>query len=403
MKQKLFITLTLLSVVFCYRAAALPQPPEFSTSANPQWYYIQLQGSSAATNSYLTANAGQLQGNPLAESGLAEVNKQLWRVEIVTTGSYRIVNKYYSENMDAVYDSEKGASTVLLSSNSSVQWRLSTVGDFYVLRISVQPAGGTSGYVYLTREASGEILLGASTNTAATKVKFVAFGNSYILSNGGDNVWYNLLSARSGYTDKCITDVTADNEAVKFAVLPRETDNRYQQWKVVAKNPASGNGLVDFINRATGNLIHTASVCGENAYYYSLFTTLPDESSGWTIQAKNDGRYEISTTDDVTGLTKYWNLTNEGEIPEVYLPGYNENTGFEWTFDWAGEETKTSLSPLPAASVRIYSAQRRIYVESEDTYTITTIYGAPVAHDVDLPAGVYLVGIGNQITKILVK
>lgn len=401
MKQKLFIV-TLLSVVFCYQAAAAPQPPEASTSTDPKWYYIQLQGSSAATNSYLTANTGQLQGNPLAESSLSEVNKQLWRIEKVTTSHYRVINKYYGENLDAVYDSEKGSRIILLSSSNSVQWLFSANGDFFIIRISVEPAGGTSGYRYLTREANGDILLGASSIADATKVKFIAFGNSYILSNGGDNVWYNLLSARDGYTDKCITDVTADNEAVKFAVLPQKTDNRYQQWKVVAKNPASGNGLVEFINRATGNLIHTASVCGENAYYYSLFTTLPNESAGWTIQAKSAGHYEISTTDAVTKLTKYWNLANEGEAPEVYLPGYNENTGFEWTFDWVDEET-TSLSPLPAKSVRIYSAQRRIYVEGEDTYTITTVYGAPVTHDLDLPAGVYLVSVRNQTTKILVK
>jgi hypothetical protein len=394
MKIKLFIIELLLSIICCLNMTA----QNSSTEANPKWFYIQVKGIALTADWVLTDADGQVKGQPLAITGIDAINKQLWRFEIPDgVNAYRIINKHSKKQLTVVLDGNLRRPA--LTENSPVYWSFSTspTSGYKYLKVYNEPVEGTAGDIYLFqgRYNTYTLVSERSLGTGTFNELFRCASNEIpVPSTGNTTLWMHI---RNPKTNKYLTDAVSIAPGKNFTM---ETQNisLSQQWKMIAK----GNGNVEFVNRATGNIISTTA--NLNRYYFLDYTGNPAESNGWKYAAISaaSNQYEIFTT-SADGAISYWNATTEGEAPATYSAGNTANTTYAWAFSWVDEVYTAIEQPEVLDNTRVYVRNRRIYVEGCDEYRITSISGMQVRKNIELPSGIYLVTTKAKTTKILVK
>ena len=407
MMRKLLFTLELiLSLTLCSNLAAqLPSP---STASNPKWYYIQVIGTSTTLNLVATVVGDNVVGKPLNTGDMNVLSSQLWRFEMRTSGTsgYAIFNKSTGKQLSVTYNQTQNQRVAVVSDNSSTLWRFvrQTSDDGYVIRLASETGlQGTSGDIYLYQlplaQNYGVVLTGTANNTGPNATfNFVLNQIPIISAPGNTVVWMYIQNAKSG---KYITDAVASPQDQAYFILSdlktggAETS---QQWKLT-KNV---NNRIVFTNRATGNIISSESVF--DRYYYLQFANNQDIGDGWNLDPLASNQYAIYTT-NTDGVVKYWYETTPGMPTNSYLKDYANNSPYAWLFSWAAEESPTGIQNPPALpdDIRVYSYNKRIYVEGCNDYKIITVYGTPVNQNSSLPVGVYLVITKNGTTKVLVK
>jgi hypothetical protein len=395
MKTKSLIIGLLLSAVCCLNTAAQSS----STEANPKWYYIQVKGLGLTANRVLTEVDGQVLGQPLNTSHIDSISKQLWRFEIPSgTTAYRIINKYSQKQLTVVFDAVNNLRRPALTDNSTTIWSFtSAITGYKYMRIVNEPEEGVQGDIYLSQTFNQGYackLVSLANRTTDNEYFRCVLNEIPVASTGDATVWMNI---RNPKTNKYLTDAVSSAPGTNFT-LESQSNSQAQQWKITAKE----NGNVEFVNRATGNLISTATRLDK--YYYVDYAADPAGNTGWkyALASGGDGQYEVYSTGD-DSVISYWNATTNGQAPDVYSAGSTANSTYAWIFSWV-EETRTGIhSPVVWDNIRVYSKDKRIYVEGCDEYRIITVSGMPVRKNIELPLGIYLVTVKGKTTKILVK
>jgi hypothetical protein len=395
MKYKLSIMWLLLNAIASIHTAAQTS----STEANPKWYYIQVRGIGPTAAQVLTNVDGQVLGQNLATTDVVSISKQLWRFEI-SSGGYRVINKYSKQQLTVVFDAAANVRRPALTDNSPTSWSfiVSATSGYKYVGILNEPQEGTQGEIYLsqTRYNNNALkLVSAADRTSDNELFRCVLNEMPITSTDEATLW---MTIRNPKTNKYLTDAVASAPGVHFT-LEAANNAQSQQWKILAKD----NGNVEFVNRATGNMIATETYL--NKYYYVNYTTDPAGNTGWqyALAGGSTGQYVVSTT-DAGGVDSYWNATTDGQAVNVYSPGNTANSTYAWIFTWVDEVYTGINRPvfLPD-NIRVYALNRRIYVDGCDDYRITAISGMPMRKNTDLPAGIYLVTVKDKTTKILVK
>lgn len=403
MRKKILFTWLVFSVLICGKIAA--QLPKQSTADNPVWYYIKVIGTASGNtlDRVLTASGDNVVGLPVSYD-LYTMNHQLWRFEVVNMGDvrgYEITNKATKKKLSVVFDETKKVRTAVISDNPSTVWRfLTSTMPYYNIWISIEPSGGTTGSIYLFQTGSAqnyELRFGGDSYKTNSNARFsFVLNDNPIASTDKEIVWMNIKNAKTG---KYLTDESLGSDALfSMETLISDENDTSQQWKLVYKD----NGCVDFINRSTGNVIHTKTKF--DRYYYLFNTDDPAESDGWSLEPLGSGQFAISTTNQ-EGIVNYWYATTTDEATSPYTSGYVSDTPYAWMFSVADEEDFTGVNKptLEEDGIHVYVYDKRIYVKGHDDYKIVTVYGTPVPSDVSLPTGVYLVTVKGRTTKVLVK
>jgi hypothetical protein len=399
MKIKLFSIWFLVSAAFCLNMAA----QESSTEANPKWFFIQVKGASSDTYDRVLTEIDdeQVVGKPLATSDINELNKQLWRFEVPSgVQGYRVINKYSKKQLTVVFHSGTNQRRLGVTGASTVFWypvSSSTTGYIY-WRIVNEPTEGVAGAIFLSQTSDNSYayrLVTQADRTTNDEIFRCVRNNIPVASSDNTTIWMNI---RNPKTDKYLTDAVSSTSGINFTLENKDGSSFLQQWKMIPK----GNGNLEFVNRATGNIISTET--NLNKYYYVDYTTHPAESAGWKYAptANNAVQYVVFST-EADGVVSYWNATTDGQAPDSYSVGKAAGSTYAWIFSWV-EEIYTSIQPsVVLDNIRVYSANKRIYVEGCDEYRITSISGMPVRKNSELPIGIYLVTVKGKTTKVLVK
>lgn len=402
MRKKLLFTWLVLGALFCGKIAA--QLPKQSTEENPIWYYVKVVGVSAGNtdNRVLTASGEDVLGLPVSFE-MSDMEYQLWRFEVVTIGEergYQIVNKATKKKLSAIYDSAKKVRKAVVSDDPTTVWRFPNASAPYNIKMSIEPTGGTSGSVYLLQTGSTqnyELRFGGSSYVSSNNALFTfELNNNPMISTDEHIVWMNIKNAKTG---NYLTDESLGSDAsFSMKALIDEDGITPQQWKLIKKD----NGRIDFVNRATGNVIHTKTHF--ERYYYLLNTNNTTDSDGWNLEPLGKSQFAASTTNQ-DGIVNYWYATTPDEATSSFVAESAQNSSFAWTFSIAFEEKGSSIDDpiLGDDGIRIYPCDRRICVEGCDDYRIYTVYGIPVLRNEYLPTGIYLVTVKGKTTKVLVK
>jgi hypothetical protein len=392
-----------------FLAEVAAQLPQVSTASQPEWYYIQVQGESdGRTDRVFTVEGTSVFGRTMVvEPASPDLDKQLWRFE-QSGSNYLIFNKANEKKLGITYNASKDISVGNLSDSPATQWQLEKNGDYYNIKATVVPSGGDALKVYAHQannygNRNFVIMFEESNynNTANSKFHFVSSKDySIALSTDEKPVWYFITSAQPEHLNKGITDIVDQaHPHIKFAIETIDVNNDSQQWKVVKKSNAITDERVQFINRATGHIIQTASILN-NSFHYIQYTDQTDGSNGWNTNHIGSGQFEVYATEN-DGIVRYLNLAAQSQQQPDFLGEDTKDTGFAWLFTTVGDNTglKAQTSDQP----HIYVKDKRIVVAGSDDYVIRNIQGISVAQSVDLSAGVYLVTVREKIYKIIVK
>ncbi|MDR0506207.1 MAG: RICIN domain-containing protein [Dysgonamonadaceae bacterium] len=398
MKSKLFIIIFMLIVAGFVKTAAQSS----STEENPKWYYIQVKGSGRTANLALTDVDGQVLGYPLNTSHVDSISRQLWRFEIMSNPQgYKIINKYSKKQLTVYYDEAAQLRRPVMTDNTSTVWMTvsSSTSGYKYLKLQNEPQEGTAGDIYLSQTFSGGNLcklVSEANRVSANEVFHFQLNDIPVVSSDDATLWLNIRNVKA---NKYLTDMVATSSGINFT-LEAQNNSQSQQWKII--NKGNGSGTVEFVNRATGNIISTSTHLDK--YFYVDYALNTDESDGWkyTAVSASSNQYQIFTVSD-KDVYSYWNATTDGQAPDIYSSNV-ENSTYAWIFYWVEEVRGMGIDFISdSENIRVYSQNRRIYVDNCNDYKIVSIYGTPVRKNIELPLGVYLVTVKGKTTKILVK
>jgi hypothetical protein len=397
-----------LACLLCYTGAQA-QRFEESTADNPKWFYIRVRGAGATAGLVITERAGVVTGETLQTELSTGIDQQLWRVEAGETSSptakcYRIINKASGKKLDIAYDAGRTKRIAVASETPLTEWRIVNNTN---LRAATEPAGGTSGQVYLTQtDSDGDYLLTFAASSGITndnaKFDFWAYGSFPLICSGNAVAWLRIHNAKTSLSGQCLADVGDAAPQGPFLMVEQAADDHSQQWKIVYANPPADPDRVDFVNRATGRAIGTTTVY--DMYYYLQAFTVPEVNEGWRIEALSGALHQIASGSPTAAW--FWNAMAmaDGEQPPLFYEGSpDKEQGFAWQFSLVEEKTTGIRRPEVSSNIKVYTRDRYIYVEGADSYTITNVCGMRMPHHRPLPAGVYIVNTDNNTIKVLVQ
>ncbi|NDV47398.1 hypothetical protein D0T49_10105 [Paludibacter sp. 221] len=394
--KKGFLIFVMATAAFLLRG----QLPEVSTDSKPIWYYIQVVGDgSDRANRVWTVEGTDVYGRPMETQ--TNVDKQLFRFEM-SGNNFVIINKSTEKIVDVIKDSDARL-TVSSGGTSFIIAQIPNT-NYYNLETTRIPTGGSSGEKWAHQGNSGYsyhiILTGTSYYRGEnSKYSFVAYDEvNLTYSDSSTEAWYCITSANPAYQNKCVTDVTASTASLaNYTITDIDASNSAQQWKLVKRT----DDKVDFVNKATGNIMSTTSTAGE-FYNYTQFTKNDSETNGWTLAYNNGAQYVISGVEE-DGNTRYWRMTLDNQVPDKYDTGNILYSDFAWRIKKANG-SGTDLKQVESdGEFTVYTENRRIVVEGTEDYTVRTIQGLQVNKTEELPVGIYLVSIGKKTIKVLVK
>ncbi|MCC8145649.1 MAG: RICIN domain-containing protein [Bacteroidales bacterium] len=405
MKTKKTLVVLILSIIFGMKIYA--QAPVYSTAENPVWQYIQVIGTTDRMDRVFTAEEGRVYGRPMY-TGLdrTSIDKQLWRLEKVTSTSIMIVNKATGKKLDVEYDSSLRLRVAILNDSPSTNWRFQRNGNNYNMRMLTEPAEGTAGnilaYQGISTSRRNYIIMfdAASKNSDLNaQFQFITFNNSLPVESNDKEVWYFIKSAKPGMENQCVTAIANPTDPyIKFNLAAKEASNPNQYWKFVKVTEDEENLHYYIQNKATREIISTEIILDK--YFYVQNTTDMQEGYGWQFISINKEQFELRGKDGTA--VRYLNAASSDTKSETYLAGRSENTGFAWTFEWAEGEVGIT-NPVINEEIRVTSEEKRIIVFGTDDYTVWNIYGSQVGKNVALPTGIYLVVINGEARKVIVK
>ncbi|MDL2323502.1 hypothetical protein LJC52_05915, partial [Bacteroidales bacterium OttesenSCG-928-A17] len=387
--------------------------PEVSTEDKPIWYQIQVLGSDTGRSGRMfTVQNGEVYGQPAVSSiEPEEIDPQLWRFELDGT-EYVIINKATNQKLGVVYSTAKGGIGILnVSNNPTGKWKLNRMSEqYYQMESTVAAAGGGSSDVFAHQSNSANgvrnyVIMLVATNwgtSADSYFNFVRYEDPSVkISDDTNTTWYYITNTMEGYTNKCMTDVTALSENVKFSVEDIDKTSEYQQWKVLRNSADPLDKKVQFVNKATNNIIQTNSV-PYGLFTYIQYTTTFSESNGWNLNYIGDKQYEISG-EETDGVVRYLFAADESfTFPEVYVEGAL-NSAFSWEFVMV-EGPGVGIDPIITEdNIKVYVEDKKIVVKGTDDYRVWNIQGIQLVKDIRLSNGVYIVRLPNRSVKVLVK
>lgn len=404
--KKPYLLIAMLATIF-FHQKVVAQLPESSTETNPVWYYLQVEGENERMDLVFTAVDNVLYGKKqIISADMSQVATQLWRFE-QHAGGYTIINKLENRSLFVAYDISSGINYCTLSENSATFFDIVPYESGYQIVAKSIPQGAIQNDIYLHQANDGgnrnyRIMLVSTTwaNDPNSTYSFILFHDFEIeYSDSDKDVWYNLASAKPGIENKCITDIVTESTGVNLAIVPIQAENKSQQWKVVKKSATIDDNRIDFINRETGNVIHTYSDYRPN-YNLPRVTQDRNESNGWTPVYLGGGQYMLFGVEEDL-ITRYLNATVIDEQPEEWSEKSNMDTGFAWYFKKV--ENSSDINELLMDNIQVYSTNGRIVVSGTDNYSIYSIVGMHMDKSQNLPQGIYLVNVNGKIIKIFVK
>ena len=212
-------------------------------------------------------------------------------------------------------------------------------------------------------------------------------------SNGSDEFWYNLLSAKSGVENLAITE-TPDG-VYKITVAALDNENESQQWKFI-EDESTGN--VYIVNKKSGNQILSDSRLQD--IYNATLIGLDSLNRGLKAAQIGDGQYAFSAIegDDIERYLALQELSAEG----VVLDEENLNSS---AFAWVAKEvTTTGVEEISAENFVIsVTEDRRIIVENAADYQVRSLAGIELPKDASLEKGVYIVTVGSVSKKVSIE
>lgn len=385
------------------------QRPEVSTEDNPKWYYIQVVGSDTRVGRVFTVEGTKVYGREMTTSiDPAVTATQLWRFEKGANGSYVVINKSTGLKLDLAYDSSENTGGAVVSEDPGVSFKINDLGDYYQFESSAAAPNTPSGEVYLHQGNSGynfmvitvDTTWGNGLNSSFQFKQFVDYSIEY--SDDKTETYYQIVNASKDFAGQTIKEQNVDEESddVEASVVLEATDENdaTSQWRAVKTDEG-----VQFVNRASQRQLMTLpEVFG--AYNILRTGTLVAKGNAWTATYLGEGQYSFSSTAEDDNITRFLGANTSNTTAET-APKDEDLVGsaFAWTLKKV-ETIATGINDSTASSKPSVSVKDGVIrVSGTKAYTIHSLGGKLVKAGEKLMPGVYLVSIGGETSKVIVK
>ncbi len=399
LKFYLFLSLLLIAIVPIWG-----QLPEVSTAENPQWYYLQVEGSGSNREGLaFTVTGSFITGDAINTSNQSVKDRQLFRFEKAGDGNYFIISKSANKRVDVANNTVVNEPGLGLSDDGVTFIIRQIPGThYYNMEVTRIPSLGNSGTKYVHQANQGTpraIILTTTTWYQGDNSQYAFVPEEQInleYSTASNEVFYRIKSGQPNHQNICITDNSSEGD---FNLVLQENIEKSdkQLWKLVQKPGAR----VDIINKETGNIIHTKSDIGD-LFNKTIFTQDADESNGWAMKYHRAGQYIISGVEE-DGITRYWTFTTVGATPQQYNEENLSFSGYTWKFEKVKTDMTAVTNPKDGKLIEVAVKDRRIFVNGYDDFSVRNIQGSILNKEIQLPVGIYLVTVEGQTVKVLVK
>lgn len=224
------------------------------------------------------------------------------------------------------------------------------------------------------------------------------YDEGFETQNSEEVIYYNIVSSDNDLAGRKLVDNTsAVDSKYKFVMAESAADNQAAQWRLVRCK----NQTVAIVNRATGNSI------SNNLEAYGMLN-LPEAdgkekvAAGYNIAKINDdGEFVMSAAAD-DGIVRYLNAAKLSEEPAVIDFENLSGSVFAWRFEQAGQEV--SINGVHGnATPKVSVVNGIITVPQGVEYSVYAADGVKMPNGVRLPSGVYLVTIGGNTQKVIIR
>jgi hypothetical protein len=362
MKRTLILTLI---AIAAFSRQAVAQLPDVSTAADPVWYYIEVQAvdvTDERTGRVFTAIDGdsKVYGRAkTASTNEAELGKQLWRFE-QDGSNYVVINKATGKKLDVAYYSGKSISVAALGDNPTVRWKLQPQGAWYSFQATAAPSGGGAGKTYIHQANNWDnrdYVMMLETSSYISSFGITPFKEfRFDLSEGSNEFWYFITSAKPGYEGKCLAAASG-----KVSLENAAAGNAAQQWKIVEKSVgADGSKRLQLVNKADGSVISTET-SRSGKFDLPQLASNANADSGWVITYLGNRQYEISDAGaGRAGVPAYWNASSSGGEPDFYTENGSVSTGFAWVLEKADGYTPPAASTAADLFLSVIAPQEPV-------------------------------------------
>lgn len=207
--------------------------------------------------------------------------------------------------------------------------------------------------------------------------------------------WYRISNAAAGMDGLAMTDVNGSTASEEYQnivfMLPTEADDLRSQWKLTAGE----EGKVIITNRATGSQIAGTSLWEDDHNITALTTS---GATGFTFTSLGEGTYRLESVED-DGVSRCLALADKDGEAIAYPESGESTSAIAWKF--FPVEIETGIGSMEAGRQVISVKNGRISVAGSTEWQLFDASGEEMPRTVSLPAGVYLVKIGQKAIKVL--
>lgn len=325
MKKRLLWIGILSCVCAAFCSETLAQLPEVSTATEPVWYYIQTLGKEDREGLMYTAESdNKVYGRAVKfTSDQAQKDMQWWRFE-KNGDQYTAINKATEKQLDIAYDTSKGISHATVSTTSSATFGFEANGEYFNIKSSVAPEGGTASKVYAHQANNYDsrnyvIMFESSGYNSDENSKFSFIPVSDIdddntlpeVSTSDKPVWYHIQVLGDAARADLVYTVENDEvygRSIVNSIAPADVDP--QLWRFELNNDE-----YEIINKATGKKLDIAYAGSPRNI---TIATIADEPiTKWKLLRVNKNYYQIMATATPAG----------GNSTEIYAHQANSAGG----------------------------------------------------------------------------
>lgn len=376
--------------------------PEKSSGGKTKWYFIR---SAEYDDCYWTVDGEWIHGTAKAGYNDPEtMAKQLWCFTTDDDSLYTITSKYDGRVLDLDYHPSYEESSHL-TNGEGIKYEIRIMEGREGFGLMTDRPCPTGNPIMRYPAFSGSysyhpFWLVRYANKDNLNSWFISepYDEGFETQNSEEVIYYNIVSADNDLAGRKLVDNTsAVDSRYKFVMAESAADNQAAQWRLVRCK----NQTVAIVNRATGNSI------SNNLEAYGMLN-LPEAdgkekvAAGYNIAKINeDGEFVMSAAAD-DGIVRYLNAAKLSEEPAAIDFENLSGSVFSWKFEKAGQEV--SINGVHDNTTPKVSVVNGIIVAPQGVeYSVYAADGVKMPNGVRLPSGVYLVTIGGNTQKVIIR
>ena len=214
----------------------------------------------------------------------------------------------------------------------------------------------------------------------------------------GDELYYKIESACTGFNGKCMTDNRANAATSPYAYTVEDfaAENTLQEWQL-----AASNGAYYLRNRSTHRYICIGQSSWVGNYLSVGYSMTRSSCLPFTLTALEDGETALSYSDD--GGDHYLCAADSAQSPQALDITKLKGSPWAWKIVCTTGTSAVNSALADGKKISVKAQDRSIIVTGTEDFRIFDFLGRQLPKTGARAAGTYIVRAGDEAFKILIQ